>query len=406
MHARLRVTVIGAGAFGGWTALWLRRGGAEVTLLDAWGPGNSRASSGGETRVIRGTYGADPLYIGWVARALEVWRESQARWRTPLYRRTGALWMSSSGDTYAKASLPFLAEVGWRAEELPPAAARRRFPQIDFEGVESTVFEEEAGYLMARRACRAVAEALVEEGGSVREGWVRPGAIAGGEMTGLAPAREAADLGLRADVYVFACGPWLGELFPELLAGAILPTRQEVFFFGTPAGSGQRFGEEGLPVWMELGDPPFYGIPGNDRRGFKMADDTRGEPFDPTSGDRVASAAGLERARDFLARRFPALASAPLLESRVCQYENSPDGDFLIDRHPSAANVWLAGGGSGHGFKLGPAVGEHLARCVQGEAPPLPRFSLARLARRGGVPRTTQFERARAVTGAPPAGES
>lgn len=380
------VAVVGAGAFGGWTALWLRRRGCRVTLLDAWGPGSSRSSSGGESRVIRGVYGPDQIYVDWVARSFAVWRESEERWSTRLYHPTGALWMFSGSDTYARSSLPFLTAAGLPVHELELGEARQRFPQVDFTGIRSAFFEESAGWLAARRACRTVAAALVAEGGEVRQAAALPGAIRGGRMERLALADGTA---LEADAYVFACGPWLGGLFPEVIGDAIRPTRQEVFFFGTPAGDA-RFQEGVMPVWLELGEHSFYGIPGNDHRGFKMADDTRGEPIDPTFGDRTPTPALVEKARRYLALRFPALAGEPLVESRVCQYENSPDGDFLIDRHPDAGNVWLVGGGSGHGFKLGPAVGEHAAGLVLGEGTPLPRFSLQRLA--GASVRRTQFD--------------
>src|SRR5581483_3294948 len=128
---------------------------------------------------------------------------------------------------------------------------------------------------------------------------------------------------LTADAYVFACGPWLGRLFPDVLGERIRVTRQEVFFFGTPPGD-PRFTEEALPVWADHGARFMYGIPGNEWRGFKVADDTRGPPFDPTSGERLHTPAALRAVRDYLAVRFPALADAPLLEARVCQYENSP----------------------------------------------------------------------------------
>ena len=120
-------------------------------------------------------------------------------------------------------------------------------------------------------------------------------------------------------------------------------------------------------------------MPEGEGRGFKVADDTRGVAVDPTAMDRTPTREGVERARAFLGRRFPALAGAPLLEARVCQYENSPDGHFVIDRHPEADNAWIVGGGSGHGFKLSPALGEHVARAVLGEAEPEQVFRLARL---------------------------
>jgi glycine/D-amino acid oxidase-like deaminating enzyme len=182
---------------------------------------------------------------------------------------------------------------------------------------------------------------------------------------------------LVADVYVFACGPWIGKLFPEILGERIQPTRQEVFFFGTAAGD-QRFLENHLPVWIDSGDPHFYGIPGNEWRGFKIADDSRGPAFDPTSGDRTPTAERIREAREYLAFRFPGMKAAPLIESRVCQYENSPDHHFIIDRHPGARNVWLVGGGSGHGYKMGPAVGEHVSELVLGKRAPEPLFALSR----------------------------
>jgi len=131
-------------------------------------------------------------------------------------------------------------------------------------------------------------------------------------------------------------------------------------------------------VWADFRERLIYGIPGNAHRGFKIADDTAGPLFDPTTGDRRNSPAAIEAARAFLRIRFPALGEAPLLGGEVCQYESSPDAHFIIDRHPSAPNVWIAGGGSGHGFKMGPALGEMLADLILTEGQPDPRFRLAR----------------------------
>jgi glycine/D-amino acid oxidase-like deaminating enzyme len=384
------VAVVGAGAFGGWTALHLLRRGARVTLLDAWGPGNSRSSSGGETRILRGVYGRDAIYVEWTARALRQWTEAEERWRCRLFRRTGALWMGGDdGNAYVRDSLPLLRDAGLPIAELSLAETRARFPQIDLAGVRSAFFEEEAGYLLARRACRVVAEAVAAEGGEVRIAAAAPGPFLEGRLERLDLADGSA---LQADLYLFACGPWLGGLFPEAVGERLLRvTRQEIHFFGPPAGD-PRFHEDRCPIWMDLsGERIFYGIPGNEHRGFKVADDTRGEPFDPTQGERLPTPAGLERARDLLARRFPALARAPVVETRVCQYENSPDGHLLFDRHPWAENVWLLGGGSGHGFKLGPALGEHAAGVILAGGTPEPLFQLDRPGHAGEGIRT-QFE--------------
>ncbi len=387
MDGRLHVAVVGAGAFGGWTALALRRRGARVTLLDAWGPGHSRASSGDETRVIRAIYGPHPVYVDWTARSFARWREIEARTGHRLYHRTGALWLFHGDDSYAQGSLPLLKEAGLTATEMTPAEARERFPQFHLEDVDKLVHEEEAGFLEARRGCRVVAEALVAEGGEYRELAVQPGPVGGGRMERL----ELSDGSiLQADAYVFACGPWLGQLFPEVVGDKIRPTRQEVHYFGAPAGD-PRFGQDRCPVWFDFDERVHYGIPGNDRRGFKLADDTRREPFDPTSGDRTVRPERLAAARKYLAFRFPALAGAPLVEARVCQYENSPDGHLLLDRHPEADNAWIVGGGSGHGYKFGPALGEHVAALVLGEEKPLPGFALDREA--GASPVTVRSGR-------------
>lgn len=372
---KIRVAVIGAGAFGGWTALHLLRRGASVTLLDAWGPGNARASSGGETRVIRATYGPDRAYVEMAARSLLLWKENEKRWGRRLYRRTGVIWMAGKDDRYERAALPLLRDAGLACEELGPAEAARRYPQIDFDRVNWVLHERDAGYLLARRACQAVMEGFVSEGGEHRQAAAQPGEIAGGVMEGL-PLSDGTRL--SADHYVFACGPWLGSIFPETIGERIIPTRQEVFFFGTPAGD-PRFTEDRLPVWIDNGERIFYGIPGNEWRGFKVADDTRGARFEPTAGDRTPTAEGIRAARDYLAFRFPGMKDAPLLEARVCQYENSPDGHFILDRHPGAGNAWIAGGGSGHGFKHGPAIGERLAEMVMGARDPDPFFALSRL---------------------------
>ena len=390
MTQQLHVAIIGAGAFGGWTALHLLRRGARVTLLDSWGPGNSRASSGGETRIIRGVYGPDRLYVGWTARAFGMWQEAERRWGRPLFRRTGVLWMTGEDDAYVRESIPLLHDAGLAIEEIDPAAARTRFPQIDFDGVRSAFFEPEAGFLLARRACQTVAEAVAAEGGEVRIAAATPPSPRSGKLERLELTDGST---LQADLYLFACGPWLGGLFPEVIGERLLlVTRQEIFFFGLPPGD-PWFHEDRCPTWIDLsGEWIYYGMPGNEHRGFKVADDTRGAPFDPTFGERLASPGLLAAARQTLTRRFPRLAGQPVVESRVCQYENSPDGHLLFDRHPHAENVWLLGGGSGHSFKLGPALGEYAAGILLADGAPDPLFRLDRPGHAGEGLRT-QFER-------------
>jgi glycine/D-amino acid oxidase-like deaminating enzyme len=242
--------------------------------------------------------------------------------------------------------------------------------------VKWAVFEPDSGFVLARAACQAVVESFVAEGGEYRVG-----AVSGEDLdTGAWKTLKLSDkTESKADRYVFACGPWMPKLFPQTIGDKIRSTKQDVFFFGPPAGD-RRFDDSQLPVWADHRGRFMYGIPGNQARGFKIADDTRGPDFDPTTGERVVSAESLQIARDYMAYRFPGMKDAPLVEARVCQYEQTVDSHFIIDRHPFSENVWLAGGGSGHGFKHGPALGEMVAKLVMEDREPehwwrLKRFS-------------------------------
>lgn len=336
---------------------------------------------------MRGTYGPDQPYTALAARALKLWTKYERRWKKVFLHRTGVLWMASVGDdAFECGSLPVLREAGIEYEELSVATMKKRWPQINFAGVRWGIFEPECGYLDARASCQAVVEAFVAEGGEYRQvAAVRDG-LEGGPLSSL---RLSDGSRLRADYFVFACGPWLGELFPKAVGGLIRPTKQDIFFFGTPAGDA-RFADAQLPVWGDHGKRFMYGIPGSDRRGFKVADDTRGGTFDPTCGERVVSQSTLKRIREYLGFRFPAMKDAPLIETRVCQYEQTPDSGFILDRHPRMENVWLVGGGSGHGFKHGPAVGEMLAELILKGGAVDGCWGLARFKKTKPLPRRTR----------------
>jgi sarcosine oxidase len=364
MNKKCHIAVVGAGAFGSWTALYLLRGGAKVTLLDPWGPGNSRSSSGGETRIIRGAYGPAQPYTKLAARALELWKEYDACWKSKFFFPIGVLWMVAGDDAFERDSLPLLKEAGIPFEQLAVDELSRRWPQISFENVEWGFYEPQSGYLLARASTQAVVDHFVAEGGEYRQAAVAAEYLEN-DLEGSAerPLRLSDGTKLVADQYIFACGPWLGRLFPRTVGPHFIATKQDVFFFGTPRDD-TRYNEPTMPVWADHGDRFMYGIPGNQGRGFKVADDTRGPEFDPTTGQRVISEDRLAEARRYLAYRFPGMKDAPLIESRVCQYENTADHDFIVDRHPSNSNVWIIGGGSGHGFKHGPALGEMVANLV------------------------------------------
>ena len=332
-----------------------------MTLLDAWGPGNSRSSSGGETRVMRGTYGPEQPYTELAAHALKLWAKYERKWKRQFLHRSGVLWMASGrDDVFERGSIEMLRAAKIKYQELSAAQLRKRWAQVNFEGIEWGIFEPECGYLDARVSCVAVVDAFVDAGGKFLQAAILSDGIEQSDLHNLILSDGSR---ITAEGYVFACGPWLGRLFPKSIGPLVKATKQDVFFFGTPVGD-TRFHDAQIPVWGDHRGRFRYGIPGGDLRGFKIADDTRGPEFDPTNDDRNVSPETLKDIRAYLGFRFPALKDAPLVETRVCQYEQTPDSHFIIDRHPQHENVWLLGGGSGHGFKHGPAVGEMMAELI------------------------------------------
>jgi sarcosine oxidase len=364
--------VIGAGVFGAWTAYYLQKSGAAVALLDAYGPAHARASSGGESRIIRMGYGPDEIYTRWSMRALPLWKQLFDEAGQPgLFRATGVLWIAHQDEPYALATLATLEKAGAVFEKLSLADLRHLYPQIVFDDDSWGILERRSGVLMARRAVQTVVQQAQKIG---VEYWVE--AIQAPEGRGLIEkVKTTGGETIAAEKFIFACGPWLPKLFPDLLGNRIFPSRQEVYFFGVPAGDA-RFGPPAMPTWLQLKDE-YYGMPDLESRGFKIANDRHGESVDPDTQSRFPSAEGIAAAKNYVARRFPALKDAPIVETRVCQYENTSNGDFLIDRHPAFENVWLVGGGSGHGFKHGPSLGEYVAERLKNGGETEPRFSLA-----------------------------
>jgi len=371
---RYDVVVVGAGVFGGWTAWNLRRRGQKVLLVDAYGPGNARSSSGGESRIIRMGYGADEIYTRWAQKSLALWKEFFGFKRPGLFYETGVLWLGAEGDARVRGTAATLARCGVTFEELDGGELAKRYPQIGLDGIATGLLEPQSGVLMARRAVAAVVEAAVVNGAEYRVLEIVTPERAQGSG-GLTSITTRGGERIEAEQFVFACGAWLGKLFPEVLGERIFVSRQEVFFFGVPAGD-MRFSPSALPTFLFQGDES-YGMPDLESRGFKIALDRHGVRVDPDTQSRVVSGDVAEDVRRYVARRFPGLRDAPIVETRVCQYENTSSGDFLIDRHPEMVNVWFVGGGSGHGFKHGPAVGEYVVGRILDGAEGEPRFSFS-----------------------------
>ena len=367
------VAVIGAGVFGAWTAHHLQQQGHRVTLIDAWGPANSRASSGGESRLTRAAYGKDAIYTRMAMDSLPQWKALSAISGLPIFIPAGILFFFPTEEPYVRDSIASHRKFGLPTDVLTHAEMARRFPMIDFDGISVGLYEPGFGALMARRAVLTLVERFVRDGGTYATGSaLRP---TGADR--LEEVRLSSGEKIAADRFVFALGPWLPKLFPDVICPKILPTRQEVFFFAPPAGD-RRFSVGAMPGWADFnGGDIFYGFPDLESRGVKFANDVHGVEVDPDTQDRRPTQAALAEIVAYRDRRFPLLKGAPLTEARVCQYENSSNGDFLIDLHPRWSNVLLLGGGSGHGFKHGPEVGRYAAGRLMGSVKPEPRFGLA-----------------------------
>ena len=249
------VAVIGSGVFGVWTAWHLARRGQRVALLDAYGPGNSRASSGGETRIIRMGYGTDEIYTRSSQKSLAQWKSIFAETAQQLFHETGVLWLAGADDSRVRQTMATLKRCEVPFEELDKASLEKRYPQISFDRVTRGFLEPKSGVLMARRAVAAVADDAIKHGVEYRVAKVEP-PRGSGVLKSVACSNGDS---VAAGQFVFACGSWLGKVFPEILGSRIFPSRQEVFFFGVPPGDA-RFAPPALPTWLFQEDE-YYGMP-------------------------------------------------------------------------------------------------------------------------------------------------
>jgi glycine/D-amino acid oxidase-like deaminating enzyme len=368
-----KIVVVGAGVFGSWTAHHLQNAGHKVTLIDAWGASHSRASSGGESRLTRAGYGRDSIYTRFASDSLPQWKALSNVSGLPILVPCGVVFFSEKEDDYFRGAVEVHKALGLPIERMDRAELQRRFPMIDFDGIEVGLFEARFGALMARRSVQTLVDRFVRAGGEYRRGAALP--VQGSGKLDAVKLQSGERLG--ADRFVFALGPWLPKIFPDVLGKKIFATRQEVFYFATPPGD-RRFLPASMPGWADFnaGDI-FYGFPDLENRGVKFAHDQHGALIDPDTQDRRPTQAAIDEVVAFRDRRFPALRGAPLIGAEVCQYENSSNGDFLIDMHPHLQNLLLVGGGSGHGFKHGPEVGRYAASRLFGAVKEEPRFSLA-----------------------------
>jgi sarcosine oxidase len=326
--------VVGGGVFGAATARELGRRGWDVRLVEQYAVGNVRSGSGGDTRIIRFSHGNAEWYSLLAHRALDLWRGLELETGVQVFEPVGVAWFDTGSNDFTQRSERTLARLGIAHERLTPAESTRLYPSLAVDDLRSTLYEPDGGVLHARLATRLLARGL-----SVETGRVTP--------------REAP----RADAVVWACGSWLAKLFPEVVEQRI--SRRDVFYAGVDGTW------TGTPAFCDYGGP-YYGHGELGGLGFEFAWDGSEDEIDPDSLERLPDPESERLARAYLGRRFPAIADAPLVGARVCQYDLTGDTHFLFDRHPERSDWWLLGGGSGHGFKHGPALAEYVADCIEG----------------------------------------
>jgi len=354
------IVVVGAGAFGGWTALYLREMGHTVTLVDQYGPGNSRATSGGESRQIRAVYGEREIYTKWVLEAFDRWQAREAEWGKKLFFRTGQLSLAPEWTKELIETRKVFDRLGVKYDLVKLDDLVRQYPQMNMNNVGVAMSTPSTGVLKAREGCVAVAQAFEKKGGRFVTAKVELGARAGGSLQDVALSTGQR---VSAQTFVFACGPWLPKVFPSVMKNKLATPRRAVFFYGTPPGD-ERFTYPNFPTWSV---DNAYGFPSIEGRGFKVVPTFERELVDPDTQEHSLTADELRKGRAFAAKWFPALARQPLVDSRICQREDSIDDHFIVQQHPELGNVWIVGGGSGHGYKHGIMLGDYVAHRVTGQ---------------------------------------
>lgn len=368
----MKVIVVGAGIWGTMTALYLRESGAEVHLIDMWGPGNSRSGSGGESRIIRLGYGRDDIYIDMTKLSFELWANLEQKTGRKLLEETGMLWLfPNNNPSYIESAIPRINFHGYDIETLSIEAAKLRYLQFNLEDFQHIYFEKKAAIIYANQACKTAVDYFKKIDGNYEVGFVSVDEQNLGNPKGI----QLNGSPLEADYFVFACGPWNKKLFPFFFQQNLQISRHEVFYFGVPNHLVKHYSAPALPIWscIDPDSPMFYGMPFHLSKGMKIAYDIRTDPIDPDLDDRTPTPYWIDKSKSYFKYLFPDLTKTFITETRVCQYENSPDGHFIMDYHPQQSNILILAGSSGHGFKMGPAVGDLINRHLLEEAP-LPEF--------------------------------
>ncbi|MFK7753578.1 MAG: FAD-dependent oxidoreductase [Sedimentitalea sp.] len=366
MSAQPEVIVVGAGISGVMIALNLRRRGCDVTLIDKWEPGHSRASSTDYNRVIRSIHGHDEFYTKWARDARIGWLELEHETGQKLFYECGTLilatqghchWEDATEQTFGKLGVPY--------RRMSSEDIRLHFPMFKADDIAYGLYEPEAGMIMAHRAVITALNLFKSLGGTVKRGNV------------VTDANERLMLDgkpLEADTIVVATGPWMSEMYPRTVKPITHVVGINVFYTSTPEGS-TEFDAERMPCWIDHGQSAF-GLPSVEGHGVKAAA-VIPEHIDINDDDRLIDKNLIPRTQSYIRTRFPGLVGQKVVDSKFNQIIMTPDTHFILDWHPDHENVLLAGGCSGHLFKHGPVWGEFAGGVAVKDYGTAERFKLA-----------------------------
>jgi glycine/D-amino acid oxidase-like deaminating enzyme len=364
------VAVVGAGIFGVTAALALRRRGARVTLVDPGPLPHPLAESTDISKAVRLDYGADDAYLAWMESALEGWRRWNAAWETPLFHEVGVTFLARAPMApggFEHESFLRLTARGHAPERLDAAAIRARFPAWSTGAYVDGYWNRLGGYAESGRVVERLLREAEAAGVRLLERHTFERLHEQGSRVAGIVTREGGVL--PADRVVVAAGSWTQHLLPWL--GEHLRSVGQPVFHLAPADV-MPYQPERFPVFgADISQTGYYGFPANRDGIVKIANHGIGRAMHPGSDERVVTAADEARLRAFLRETFPGLVDAPIVYTRVCVYGDTWDEHFWIAPDPAREGLVVAAGGSGHGFKFAPVLGDLIADATLGASNPL-----------------------------------
>jgi len=357
------VIVIGVGGMGSAAVYHLARRGVRVLGLEQFDIPHDRGSSHGVNRIIRLAYFEHPSYVPLLRRAYELWREIENLAGERLLVITGSVDAGLPSSETVKGSLLACDLHHLPHEVLDASALQRRFPGYRLPDDMIAVHQPDGGFVLSERAIVAYVMAAQDLGAEVH---ARERVVAW-QMTGDHVEVRTAHDTYRADRLVITAGPWASRMVPAL--GRFARPERQVLIWTQPLRP-EYFRLGAFPVCnLRTSEGHYYAFPVYGVPGFKLGRyHHRYEQTDPDMVDREIHPEDEAVLRDGIRRYFPD-ADGPTMAMKTCLFTNSPDGHFILDRHPQHANVALAAGFSGHGFKFCSVVGEIMAElALEGES--------------------------------------